>query len=91
MLISACSGGAGGGDQEVGPSAPVTTNSSWSVSAAGPPRSTAHVREVPAATVIAALHHDNQALREHLNSRGGLADLTTRREERRGDVITGPS
>ncbi|GAA2255242.1 hypothetical protein GCM10010402_08140 [Actinomadura luteofluorescens] len=34
-----------------------------------------------AATVIAALHHDNQALREHLDSRrGGLAELAARRE-----------
>lgn len=34
-----------------------------------------------AATVIAALHHDNQALREHLDSRSGpLADLSTQRE-----------
>ncbi|UQU67466.1 hypothetical protein COUCH_14855 [Couchioplanes caeruleus] len=33
-----------------------------------------------AATVIAALHHDNQALREHLDSRSGhIVDLTGRR------------
>lgn len=44
-----------------------------------------------AATVIAALHHDNQALREHLDSRrGGLADLATRREDGRGGQIIGP-
>ncbi|MEU0482829.1 hypothetical protein ABZ260_27045 [Streptosporangium sp. NPDC006013] len=45
-----------------------------------------------AATVIAALHHDNQALREHLDSRTGkLADLATRREESRGGpAVIGP-
>ena len=38
-----------------------------------------------AATVIAALHHDNQALREHLDSRSGrLGDLSTHRSERHG-------
>ncbi|MDJ0362789.1 hypothetical protein [Rhodococcus sp. H29-C3] len=38
-----------------------------------------------AATVIAALHHDNQALRENLDSRNGrLGDLSTHRSERHG-------
>ncbi len=36
-----------------------------------------------AATVIAALHHDNQALREHLDSRNGrLANPSTHRDRR---------
>jgi hypothetical protein len=36
-----------------------------------------------AATVIAALHHDNIALREQLDRRGGLVDLHTRRSQPR--------
>jgi len=45
-----------------------------------------------AATVIAAPHHDNQALREHLDSRTGkIADLDERRADRRsgGSPIIG--
>ncbi|MGI5228914.1 hypothetical protein [Actinoallomurus sp. CA-142502] len=39
----------------------------------------------------AALHHDNQALCEHLDSRTGkIVDLTTRREERRDGPVIGP-
>jgi len=51
-----------------------------------------HKKLDAAATIIAALHHNNEALREHLNSRtGGLADLTTRRAEQRGSsTLIGP-
>jgi chromosome segregation ATPase len=42
-----------------------------------------------AATVIAALHHDNQALREHLASRTGrVADLDSRRMAGRAPATT---
>lgn len=42
-----------------------------------------------AATVVAALHHDNQALREHLDSRSGsVTDLASRRGQSRMSATT---